>query len=279
MGIWAHTMVKNDSRWLWYSVTSVIDFIDKLLLWDMGSTDDSIKIEKILKEKYPDKIILNFKNQNTPADFTNIRQEMLSETKAEWYLMVDADEVWWRDSIQKVVMEVKAHGDRIESIVVPTINAVGDVFHYMEKGAGRYTFGNRVGHYNLRAVNRSIPGLHSLGVHGVWGWADVDGKMVQDRDQAKIKFIDAPYFHTTFLRRGGARGDDLIVSKRPKKLKYEIGLSFPKDYFYPESFFINKPDFVKSPWEGVTNSYKVRAFIETPLRKIKRKMIRGGAGY
>ena len=55
--LWAHTMVKNEARWLWYSVNSVIDHVDKLLLWDTGSTDGSIEIEKELVRKYPNKIV------------------------------------------------------------------------------------------------------------------------------------------------------------------------------------------------------------------------------
>ena len=58
MEVWAHTLVKNEARWLWYSVSSVIKHVDKLLLWDAGSTDQSSEIEKELERMYPGKIIL-----------------------------------------------------------------------------------------------------------------------------------------------------------------------------------------------------------------------------
>ena len=279
MEIWAETMVKNEERWLWYSATSVINHVDKLLLWDTGSTDKSLEIERELERKYPNKIILKHREQKTVEDFTAVRQEMLDATKSDWFLMVDGDEIWPEDSIKKVIELIKNKGNTTESIIVPTINLVGDIFHYQDKSAGRYKFGKRTGHYNLRAINRNIPGLHSQGIHGVWGWADSENKMIQDRDPRKVMFVGAPYLHTTFLPRGGAKRNDAEVVKRAQKLKYELGNLFPVDYYYPEVFFKDRPESIPSPWTVMQPSFKFRAFFETPLRKIKRKLCRSKIGY
>jgi len=274
MEVWAHTLIKNEARWLWYSISSVIDHVDKILIWDTGSTDGSIEIEKALDKKYPGKIILKQRKQETAEDFTIVRQEMLDATKSDWFLMLDGDEIWFEDSIKKVVKAINREEKGVESIVVPTINLVGDIFHFQEKSAGKYQFGNMRGHYNLRAVDRNIPGLHSQGAHGVWGWADVDNKMIQDRNT--FKFIDAPYLHATNLRRSDSDKD---VIKRSKKLRFELGEDFPKDFFYPEVFFKDRPASIASPWNIMSPSFKFRAFFETPLRKIKRKLWKGKAGY
>ncbi|HKB88285.1 MAG TPA: glycosyltransferase family 2 protein [Patescibacteria group bacterium] len=278
MEIWAHTLVKNEARWLWFSVNSVINFVDKILLWDTGSTDGSIEIAKELKKLYPEKIIFKERNISTSTDFTKVRQEMLDATESDWFLMVDADEIWWNNSIVSVVKTIETNPS-LESVVVPTLNLVGDIFHFQDSSAGRYKFGSRVGHYNLRAINRSIPGLHSQGVHGVWGWSDFENKMIQDRNIDKIEFIDAPYLHATFVPRGRALKDDLNVIKRNKKYKYEFGQNFPKDFFYPEVLFKTKPEFIQSPWGISSFKFKTRAFVETPLRKIKRKIWIGRVGY
>ena len=274
MEVWAHTLIKNEARWLWYSISSVIDHVDKILIWDTGSTDGSIEIEKALDKKYPGKIILKQRKQETAEDFTIVRQEMLDATKSDWFLMLDGDEIWFEDSIKKVVKAINREEKGVESIVVPTINLVGDIYHFQEKSAGKYQFGNMRGHYNLRAVDRNIPGLHSQGAHGVWGWADVDNKMIQDRNT--FKFIDAPYLHATNLRRSDSDKD---VIKRSKKLRFELGEDFPKDFFYPEVFFKDRPASIASPWNIMSPSFKFRAFFETPLRKIKRKLWKGKAGY
>lgn len=151
-------------------------------------------------------------------------------------------------------------------------------FHYQSESEGGYKIAGRVGHYNLRAVNRKIPGLQALGPHGQMGWADGDGKMIQDRNSEKIIFIDAPYLHATNLERAGM-GKDTEVIKRKKKLKYEFGINFPLDYFYPESLFAERPAFVESPWKVMTGPFKLRASIETPARKIKRKIMPAKIGY
>lgn len=278
MEVWAQTLVKNEARWLWYSVNSVINYVDKLLLWDTGSSDGSIEIEKELVRKYTDKIIFKERNQETAEDFTNVRQEMFDATKSDWFLMLDGDEIWFDDSIKKVVEIVNKDGDNLESIVVPTINLVGDIFHYQEKSAGKYKFGDRAGHYNLRAINRNIPGLHSEGKHGVWGWADGEGRMIQDINPKKMAFIDAPYLHATHLERAGD-GKDSDVVKRKMKLKHEIGKSFPKDFFYPEVFFRPRPEIVESPWKIMNGKFKFISYIETPFRKIKRRFWQGKVGY
>lgn len=281
MTITAHCLVKNEARFIWYSVMSVIKHVDQILLWDTGSTDGTEEIiEEILKTE-EGKRKVKFKEIGTvdPIGFAKVRQEMLDATKTDWFIVVDGDEIWWEESIRKLVLEINDRGNEIESIVVPTYNLVGDIFHYQEDAAGEYKLADRKGHLNLRGVNREIPGIRSDRPHGTWGWVDEEGKMIQDRDPKKIVFIEAPYLHATHLRRAKIRLNDKDVPKRSKKLKYEIGIPFPKDFYYPEVFFRPKPEIVQSPWQKVNNAYKLRAFLETPLKKIKRRLFPGKVGY
>jgi glycosyltransferase involved in cell wall biosynthesis len=275
--VYAHCLVKNESRWLWFAVTSIIDHVDKLLLWDTGSTDGSLEIERELVKKYPDKILFKERKIETPDDFANARQEMLDATKSDWFIVLDGDEIWWEESIRTLLSEIDSADENVEAFVVPTVNPVGDIFHFQEESAGMYRFGNLKGHYNLRAVRRNIQGLHSKGIHGVWGWADGSGKQIQDRNTYKV--IKAPYLHTTFLPRASTRAKDEGVIKRSNKLKYELGNPAPFDYYYPEVLFRSRPVFIESPWKTMSLGFKARAFFETPLRKIKRRLFVSKPGY
>lgn len=281
MKIWAHTLFKNEERWLWFSVTSIISHVDKLLLWDTGSTDKSWKIAEQLKAKYKNKIDIRQYGEVTTETFPKARQAMLDETTADWFIVVDGDEVWWESSIRKVIHSITSTtsktGDKTECLIVPTLNLVGDVYHKLPEEAGRYQFGDRIGNYNLRAVRRDIKGLHSEGVHGIWGWADIKNNQIQNRNTYKL--IDSPYLHMTFLPRGQNKADDIEVPKRAKKLKYEMGQKLPTDFYYPESLFIEKPDFILSPWNTMTNEYKFKALIQTPFKKVKRLLYKGKVGY
>lgn len=277
MKIAVHTLVKNEGRFLWFAVASVAPYVDRVLLWDDGSTDNTIKIIAELKEKFGKKIDARLIDKNT--EFKNLRGQMLKETNEDWFLVVDGDEIWWDQSIKAMVREIKKNGKNLESIVVPTINLVGDIYHYQEEAAGRYELAGRKGHLNLRAVNKNIPGLSSDKPHGTWGWTDLAGKMIQYRKNKKIKFLESPYLHASFLQRSDFWQGDKSVPKRAKKLKHEIGISFPLDFYYPEVFFKERPKFIISPWQRIDSGFRNRAMIETPLRKIKRRIIVSGEGY
>ena len=276
MTITAHTLVKNEARYVWYAVMSVIDHIDKVLLWDTGSTDGTLEIIKEILKTPQAKGKVNFKKVDnvTSETFPKVRQEMLNETKTDWILMVDGDEVWWKDSIRNVCEVIKSDGSSLESLVVPTINLVGDIYNYQDPSSGQYHLAGKTGHLNLRGVNRKIPGLHSWGPHGQWGWVDHKNRMIQYRDPQKIVFVDAPYLHATNVPRAGSFDKEHDVPKRAMKRKYELGIPFPLDFYYPEVFFRPRPEIVPSPWEKVNAEFKFRAALETPFRRIKRRFIK-----
>jgi glycosyltransferase involved in cell wall biosynthesis len=277
--IWVHTLVKNEEKYLWYAVMSVIDYVDKILIWDTGSTDKTIEIIKKLQKKHPRKIEFKEMGEVDIDEFTSVRQQMLDETKSDWVLILDGDEVWWDDSIRKVIDTIQKEGGNLETIVTSYYNIVGDIYHYQEKKAGRYGIDGKVGHLTIRAMNRKIPGLHLENPHGTQGFFDGKGKLIQERSRDKRKSIDAPFMHFTHMVRSSSLEKDLNVPKRKIKHKTEIGERFPLDFHYPEVFFKPKPKIVFSPWDKMEKNYYLKALVQTPLRKIKRRVIHGKVGY
>ncbi len=276
--ITAHTIVKNEANFVWYSLNCVFEYMDEMLIWDTGSTDGTWEIIQEFRKKDPQKIKIE-RFAQTEFDEQKIRKQMLDETKTDWFMVLDGDEIWWDSSIKKVCEKILTSKKYLESIVVPTVNLVGDMYHYQGQDAGNYHLAGKVGHYNLRFINRQIPGLSSDGSHGVWGWVDEKNKMIQNRQQENILYMNAPYLHATHLQRSGIRSEDFNVYKRSQKLKHELGTPFPLDYYYPESFFMPKPDLVPNVWKKMNTNFFVRSVVETPLRKIKRNLLPKKIGY
>jgi glycosyltransferase involved in cell wall biosynthesis len=280
MNIWAHTLVKNEQRYLWYAVSSVIAYADRVLLWDTGSSDGTLQIIKELKKQYSSKIQFKEIGEVTPEEYTKTSEAMLGETDADWFIVVDGDEVWWDESIRMVYETIKKRGRTLDLIVNPFINCVGDIYHYQEEAAGNYEIDGKRGHMAIRAVNCKIPGLHFEKPHGTRGLYTKDGRLIQEGQPSGRTFLErAPYMHFTNLPRSSSRRKDLLVPKRNMKLKHELGISFPSDFYYPEVFFRKRPQIVPSPWERMDSAFYVGALIETPLRKAKRRLLRPKVGY
>lgn len=263
MKIWVNTIVHNEENFIWFSLMSVVDFVDKILVWDTGSTDETAKIIEEVKRIKGDKIEFRQVGETSPEQFTLMRQKMLEESKCDWILILDGDEVWWEESIKSLVNKINKDGDVVDGIVVPMIVPVGDIYHLQEDSAGEYCLLDRKGHFSLRAINRKITGLHVNLPYGQEGFYDTNNLPVQERK--KILFLKAPYLHTTHLKRSTQK-------RKYNKVKYELGQSISGEYKFPEVFYKEYPSFIRSPWVKMSGMEYVKASILTPLRKIKRSI-------
>lgn len=264
MKIFANTIVNNEENFIWFALMSVVDYVDKVLIWNTGSTDKTVEIIKIVAKNKGNKIEFKEVGVVDENEFTVMRQRMLDESKCDWILVLDGDEVWWEGSIEKMVSKIQRDGEKIDGIVVPMIVPVGDIYHRQEEVAGKYKLIGKRGHYTLRALSKKIPGLHVDWPYGKESYLGKDNRPIQDRKG--IVFLDAPYLHVTHLKRSSKL-------RKFNKFKYELGSEFPKNFKYPEVFYKPYPKIIPGPWIKPTKVEKVRMYIETPLRKIKRKIL------
>jgi len=264
----AHCLVKNEERFVWYAIKSVLPFVDRIMVWDTGSSDKTIDLIKSIKSS---KISLKKVGEVNKDTFTSMRQQMLDATPKDftWVMILDGDEVWPKDSIKEVTNFARQHPD-YESIVVRTNNLVGDIYHRLPELVGRYTLAGRTGHLALRFMNfKTISGLNAQRPHGQQGYFDKQGTLIQDRDPEKIKFLDVYCHHATHLVRSGA---DSKTIKRTFKRRVELGKKIPSSQM-PEVFFRKHPPVVPDVSQASSIFFKIQALILTPFKIIKRKLI------
>lgn len=269
MKIVGNCLVKNEDRYLWFAVKSVIDYLDTLLIWDTGSSDKTLEIIKLLQDEYPKKIEFKEIGEVNAQEFSKIRQKMLEKTEGDWLFILDGDEVWWEDSFKKVIKATKETKD-VEVVATPYYSVVGDIYHHQEEAAGRYNLAGKKGHLNIRFMNMKIPGLHVSDPYGSEGYFDEDNKRIQERKE--IIFVDAPYLHFSNISR--STNADKKVMMRQRKIRHEIGEKFSKSFKYPKVLYMERPSIVPDPWNEMGTRFKIRALVETPLRKAKRKIVK-----
>ncbi|MDO8638062.1 MAG: glycosyltransferase [Candidatus Daviesbacteria bacterium] len=264
MKIWANCIVHNEENFIWFAIMSVVDFVDKILVWDTGSTDKTVEIIKEIIKIKGDKIEFSEVGLTDKYEFTKMRRSMLDNSECDWILILDGDEIWWESSIKQIIKEINAKGDKIEGIVVPMIVPVGDIFHLQEERAGKYKIHGKKGHISLKAINRRIPGLHVDWPYGKEGYFDKNNKLIQEREE--IIFIDAPFLHVTHLKRSG-------LKKKLEKFKYELGDPVNEDFKFPEVFYQGYPTIIRCPWSKLSGIKLIKARLLTPLRKFKRRLV------
>lgn len=280
MSITVHTLVKNEARYLWFAVASVAPWVDEIMLWDTGSTDDTPKIIDALSQKFGKKITTKQVGSVDEYGYTKARQEMLEATKSDWFMIVDGDEVWWDGAIQAQIELISKNGKNLNSIGCRYYNIVGDIFHYQSEDKGMYEIDGMKGHLTIRAVSIKIPGLHMDKPHGQHGIFNSDGTPIQNMSKDKRIFLEGySYIHFTHMQRSSSKENESMVPKRQGKYKYDTGLEFPYDFFYPEVFFRNKPDFVPSPWNTRSASYSTLSMLISPGKAMKQKFLTGKTGY
>ena len=266
--IWGNCIVKNEDKYIWFAVKSVINYLEKLLIFDTGSTDKTVEIIQLLRKEYPEKIFFEEKGKIDAAGLSRLRQKMLDETESDWMLLLDGDEVWWEDSIKKTIQTIDEEGENLYAIVNPTFNLVGDIFHYQEEKAGEYEILGNKGHFNIRAINRKIPGLHIKNAYPFEGFFDGNGNIIQSQNH-KLKLVKAPILHCSFLKRSSI--DDSGTLHR-NKVKLELGLPFPDKFKFPEVFYLQRPEGIENPFKKMGLGFKLQALMATPFRRIKRRL-------
>ncbi len=267
--ITAQMVVKNEDIFIRYSITSILPYIDKLLIADTGSTDETLQTISSIKSE---KIEIDQIKSNNKIDIGSIRQQQLTKTQTDWIWIIDGDEIYPGSLGKEITRMIKAKGSGLEGIIVQRFDLLGDIYHYQSDEAGFYDLFGRKGHFALRLINKKIiPGLHIEGNYPNEGYYDKDGIELIHHNPEKYVFTDGNLWHAMYLQRS-TLGKNLSNTLHRNKYKIETGLHIPDTSALPEVFFKFNPGSTKDIRQNRGIVYEIIAKIITPLKKIKRKI-------
>lgn len=236
-----HVLIKNENRWVWYALMSVVDYVDKILIYDTGSTDKTIDIIKSIDSP---KIIFESHPVSTREDLIKLRQEQLDHTHTPWFMLLDGDEIWAQANLLKLLAAASTASQDTLAFFTRTRNCVGDIYHYLPESTGRYHIKGITGHLNIRLIKK-VPGLKVIGEYPLEAYT-LNDTPIQDLT-SKIQFVDTWYLHTTHLPRSTEPQSETNVIDRLQKRKFwRPSLKMPKSEL-PEVFWQPRPGLVPPP--------------------------------
>lgn len=263
--ITAHMLVKNEDLWVFYSISSVLPYVSKLLITDTGSTDHTLEIIDSFSSP---KIDLYSTKTTSATEITNIRQQQLNQTKTDWFWIVDADEIYPKNTVTEILSALDS--DSYEGIVVRRHDLLGDIYHKQDEMVGSYELFGQKGHLLNRLINkRKIPGLQVKGDYPLEGYYDATNTSIRDRDKSKYYITSSYLYHAAYLKRSS--GSDLSKTLNRNKYKYEKGIVINKPT--PEIFKKQDPLMLSNPLAKRNLKYEIISSIITPLKKFKRKIL------
>lgn len=268
----AHCLVKNEERFIWYALNSVLPFVDEIFVWDTLSTDDTVKIIKSISSP---KIKFNQLESVNALTHTQVRQQMLDTTpknKFDWLMVLDGDEIWTPKAFK--IVKQAMQGQPVNSLVVHSANLVGDIYHRLPESAGQYHFAGQKGHLNLRFIKLNLPELKVVNPHGGQTYQS-QGKTLQNQTPPQLQVIPATYFHVSHLTRSKA---DKNTLKRSFKKKFELGQKIAKKDL-PSIFFETRPEIVPAVTQKMSPLVYLVCLLQTPFRRLKRRLITPRSGY
>ena len=208
----AHTIVKNEENFVEYAIRSVINYVDKIIIYDTGSTDRTVEILENLKREFPEKIIFEEKGECDKKHHTELRQEMLDRTNTDWFMILDGDEVWTNRGMEEALRMINENNN-IECLIVPFYLCVGDVFHRHFKKGSFQILGN-IDFITPRFLRKG--NVKWTGDYGRDTFVDINNN-VFFKDENCI-LLNNRFWHLTHLKRSNKQDDFSSGGKREGKV-------------------------------------------------------------
>lgn len=263
-GITAHMVVKNEDRWVYFAINSVLPYVDTFLITDTGSSDQTVSLIKSINSP---KIIFTKMPVKTRADVSAVRQHQIDQTKTDWIWIVDGDEIY-PDALSAEISS--AVSDKSKSIiVVRRYDLLGDVYHKQLESVGSYKMYGHTGHLLVRLINKTdLGGLTVSGDYPLESYYAEDGTKVNDLPAKNVYITNNSLYHAMYLKRSSLGGNLSMFNRG--KYKYDKGMQITSNP--PEVFSQDYPHHIPSPLIRRGIIYEFIASIITPFKQLKRKL-------
>ena len=116
----AVVLVKNDEYWLPFALKAAFPYFQRFVIHDVGSTDRTADIIRTAVDAFPEKEFFVKFWPDLPTPFQGeLRNSMIAETKAEYYFILDADEVYSPESYELIARspELFVGTDKVYGVV------------------------------------------------------------------------------------------------------------------------------------------------------------------
>ena len=263
-GITAHCIVKNEEYFIWYALQSTLPYVEEMLIYDTGSTDQTASIiKKLIKENPTKKITFQQKGIVNTDQHTALRNEMINKTTTEWFMILDGDEVWPHQELQASLSQIKKLPSTKSCVLSKFILSAGDVYHYSTWGGYSYDWGLK-GNYTPRFL-RKKDGIHWRGKFDGDTLFYDSGQRVTSKANCLVS--DHYFFHFGILPRS-SRDRDVSLGHGRRVVDYTLLGSLGHGKKLPPS--IHPPEIISKagPFHDlITKKVTLNASMRNFLRK------------
>lgn len=261
--ITGHCIVKNEDRWVWFALQSVLPFCEEILVYDTGSSDSTVSVIKSIKSP---KIKFEERGLVTAEQLVDLRREQIKRTRTEWFLIVDGDEIWPEENLRKMREVAESLSEDKLAIFNRVRNCVGDIYHYLPELAGKYEIAGIKGHLNIRLIKK-VPSLDIKGVYPLEAYI-VENKPIQEQSE-RLEFVDTWLMHMSFLKRSSS-DKNKVSGSFGKSKKAEKGIKFNPGELPKILYDKNTPFDPTGQLSKRSLNYEAVAYFIDPVIKLKR---------
>ena len=151
-------MVHNEGEFLRQSLESVAPYVEKILLADMGSKDETHEICR----SFPRVEVINMAHLSVRHFEGEMRQELARRVKTPWMLIMDGDEIladMWRQAVDPWLAN-----ENLGALESPVVNLVGS-YEYVWLGLDDFK-SQRLMRWHSALRYSPAPGFEASGTHG-----------------------------------------------------------------------------------------------------------------